>query len=1629
MKLKDILKNRKHGTHIFGMGILLAALCGLSAVLTPVFKTKGEEETSEKEALEILNSFPKNGGKDVFLMSGIELTFNSESVDTGALLSAVTIEPEVPFFVTSGEDSRTLVLYPEKEMEPDTLYHVTVKKGLSDEEGRVLQEDLSFSFSTGKEELQTYYEGITLTGAGSGTAVNALTDEIPTFFAVVNQELAKDFTGGTPQAQVTLSRFEDTASYRKALLYTVNERYRGRNGKPSDPSEGEGTVPVTGFTLTGEKYEGDDFYWWGSSEYVFSLPEPLEEGAYLAQFDFLFTTKHGDITVTQYALIQSTPLSVFCMNTENSMLAWIHDAETSEPLSGASVRYYGSDKQEKAGVTDEEGKIFLEGVEKKKETDKSLKALLELCPYNYNVIEAEKDGRTFIDVLSNDVLYLGYFNNWYTDTGKEYYTYIYTDRAIYKTTDEVAFFGVIRPRKTSAQIPAELTVKLESGYWRDESVAELTVTPDEKGFFAGKISFEDQKDLYYARLVAVSKEKGEIVSSAGFSVQDFEKPVYTYSVSLDKPVYVLGKDRDEAAVLSIDVSYFDGTPAGFYQMQKEWNYGGVLVDENELTADEKGHMETSVAFQPASFEDTWYPQTASVSYRSKEAEDEILYVSEEIPVIARDVMLLAEYDRENQEFLFSTYDVNTDKIESRADLYNTDKLKGEALSQSVEARIYRCWYEKISEGMAYDYVYKRTYEKFTYEYHEDLYDTVTVETADGEGRLSYEVPDDDASYYAEISTKDHADRNVRTRVYLNLRVFNYEYYREDTFALRLENGKTEEVREMNGYCWLSSENTFSEAEPAVFTLTKNGEEFEIPEGGSLLSYAIGDQVTEISIGTENGKQVAFSEDLLPNYIVSGAYFDGKNAWPLSVTGMSFDYETRKLSLAVEKDQETYEPGTEASVRVTALRPSGEPVPAGTAIVLSVVDEAVFALSDQQIMALEALYRTHGIDYNSYTSKNNTNIAENSRSKSDEMVEEAAEADGVADNGVGGTAEHIRSEFKDSAYFELASADETGSAVFDFTVPDNMTSWRLSVISVTEDVYAGSQTEALVCTKPYYTVPVLNDVMIEGDTFSIGLRSAGTSDNTQPCQYEVSILSPESGEVLYTAETSAPSFREIAYAQIEGLTAGSYKVLIRGTSGEYTDLSEYPFTVLLSGLEAYASRSGLLTDILDIHPLRYPVELSIYDKEAASYYQVLTSLLFSRDIRSDERLGEYYAMKVLSENGQLYWKERLKEADISDLRYIFPLFTYGKENAEISALSYLAVPEILETGLFYGITPEDIGQSMESPYEGSPYAAYLIQAILEYADPEEILSVLQEEEISFRERVYLETALYLSGRTEEAERFYTEEILPHYETAEAVSGEVIGFVNIDEKTTVQNDTAAALILSSLLKKDEAESMALYLTYKSSDKNIYPMEKILYLKSCERTGDETCTVSYFLNGETHTEELGSFGRLGLTLQKAELEALNLQVISGEPEGTVFYICGAEELTDESAKKLEVSVSLDKDTYAAGDEAAITVTPSIGSLDPSFGSSTMLLDVYIPSGMRFERYTPDTNDWRHWYLESRDGQRLRFVLYDASEERTGDFSPVTFYASCVTTGTYVVEKAYLSSLYYDTFGLSERAAVRIE
>ena len=599
---------------------LLAAGCGLLVLSSLLFLTSvfSERTHAEKSELQVINTFPANGAQDVFLTSGIEITFNTDTVSAAGLERSLQISPEIEVYVISGADDHTLVIYPSDEYEPETQYQVTIKAGLTSTDGRTLKEDVVFSFNTASEDLEEYYQGTIIAPAGQGRVMNALTTEIPAAFLLMDQDLLSNFEDGVPEAEITLFRFDTAADFTGALIQGLTDREEYYREKDRDPSRGKGIHEEARFTVKAEEVTDNNYWWWRYQEYVLSFPEKLPEGQYLAQVDFQIKTKHQDMVVTKYILIQSTELSSFVMSSGQNSVAWIHNGTTGSAVSEASVALYGASSYMDA-LTLDDGSAQLNMESSIKEAAKEGKIdkkLAEQIPYSYRILDVKDGEHRFIEAISSEVLYNGYFGFGSSVASEKYYTYIYTDRRIYSITDEIQFFGVALPRTADTAAPEKLKVSVGAGWWNTGDIASVEVMPDEKGYFSGTLSFEDQQAVSYACLSVEDSLGNTLMTSDSFSIEDYVKPTYTYEVSADKPVYVLGADGDEEAVISFDISYFDQTPAADFGLESEWSSRGLESTGDALKADEKGHIEDHVTLHAEQFDNSWYPQDGVVSYES-----------------------------------------------------------------------------------------------------------------------------------------------------------------------------------------------------------------------------------------------------------------------------------------------------------------------------------------------------------------------------------------------------------------------------------------------------------------------------------------------------------------------------------------------------------------------------------------------------------------------------------------------------------------------------------------------------------------------------------------------------------------------------------------------------------------------------------------------------------------------------------------------------------------------------------------------------------------------------------------------------------------------------------------------------
>jgi uncharacterized protein YfaS (alpha-2-macroglobulin family) len=82
---------------------------------------------------------------------------------------------------------------------------------------------------------------------------------------------------------------------------------------------------------------------------------------------------------------------------------------------------------------------------------------------------------------------------------------------------------------------------------------------------------------------------------------------------------------------------------------------------------------------------------------------------------------------------------------------------------------------------------------------------------------------------------------------------------------------------------------------------------------------------------------------------------------------------------------------------------------------------------------------------------------------------------------------VRTNFQPIAYWNGAlRSDASGNASVDFTLPDDLTTWRVMAIAMTADARFGNGESSFIATKPLVTNAIVPQFARPGDTFSLGV---------------------------------------------------------------------------------------------------------------------------------------------------------------------------------------------------------------------------------------------------------------------------------------------------------------------------------------------------------------------------------------------------------------------------------------------------------------------------------------------------------------------------------------------------------------
>ncbi len=802
--------------------------------------------------------FPADKSSGVSVSTGIEIEFN----DIPDAKSAEDYFEITPYRKGRFEvHGKTLVFVPAESLEYNSVYKVSLKKGMLSAAGKALEEDISFRFKTEKENSRSYCY------ASNGISETFVKGDIPLIELYCSADIEKkDF-------QVSLYKYNNTGDYFSVLkdyADTVSWEY----DEYEFSSEGLDCV----FSSAEKLMLNPNSSSW-SSAYLM-LPEELDYGCYLA-----------DVTAGGHhiqRLIQISDIAVYASALHTEAAFFVNDASDGTAVS-ADIELYikGSDY---SGKTSADGTAVI----------------------GFNENEHKKGAfmikygeKTYADIFDCA-------KKWSKNNPEEdYYMYLYTDREAYLTTDTIKIWGLIRPRGgRGASLPTDLKIALTYGYGRIniEDSTSVPVKLFDDGTFTAEISFKDSIEQWaYVSLMS----DGTILDSKGVNIVDYVKP--TYNITSEVPDKVFMPHKNPFTV-SVNAEYFDGTPAeGLKFNVSGWNV--KKADPKQVQTNERGYAESVVSITD---EDTWRPQYTSVNFKLAGIENEYdeNYSYSYFEALFRDVML--EYETEGSDLYFTASKVDFSKISSSDYYYGSsaaEKLRGEPVDTTVTAVITRSWYTRKESGEYYDFLLKKTFKKYTYTSHEEKVGTFTAETVNGKG-LFKDLPinDENSSYEITLSWKDTYGQTVRDSTYIYNDKYYERYNNASDYHYYTFNHESEfKENEAIDFTLMDNYDEVTDNGGRVFCAFNQNEFIDtlVSDGTSFSHVFTNAYVPNVYISGAyfDGRHIFTVHD-------SGDWGE---------VGLNLDPEDRKLNLDVVSDKDSYSPADTAEITVGVTDVNGKAV--------------------------------------------------------------------------------------------------------------------------------------------------------------------------------------------------------------------------------------------------------------------------------------------------------------------------------------------------------------------------------------------------------------------------------------------------------------------------------------------------------------------------------------------------------------------------------------------------------------------------------------------------------------------------------------------------------------------------------
>ncbi len=1527
--------------------------------------------------------------------TGIEIAF-SDSVKTDGIDRFITVSPAVKGEWYRYPDGRTVALVPDDKLDYDTVYTVTVSAGVEALSGKKLETGTTSVFRTVTEPQSPGILTLSIRDT-THTLSNMTAVFSPDEEAYVKLECIGPDIERIDSATVRLWKYDSPADAAKAIE------------KAQTVKEGVLVYPTGGLTLV-RKVSGDI----DSSRITANFGAGLEKGVYLVTVEATASDDKKTVDAEFSGFIQISSLRAFTASSDGRTLVYITD-RTGAGAGGADIsgkafvpadnwaEKPASDFADVYAVTANDGVAVLENLHRS--------AML---------LTASSEGDRLIVCASaaatvND----GYFMR-----------YIYTDREVYFSNDTVSFWGVVAPAY-GEDLPGELYMLTGS------SSVKYPVKYDSDGSFSGSYEIKNLKGGVYLKIVDAD---GRIYASKYISITTEEKPTITASVSFNKLFYVYG----DSAKVTVKAAFFDGTPAAGYEFECSIKAGSSSVAPINSRAVTDANGEAVFAFR-LGYCGAYSTSPVTVEFLAELSgmETQRLTVRGSAFYFHSSYVYGIRYDEDCRRFTLNLRD--TGAIKTADDLnyrFFEENTVGVPATAEITYRLVKYVITK-TEKTGYDSYTKRTYKTYSYDTSYYTEKTGTLDFRDGVATLPlYEVKDFSGGYYYEVMFRDGVHNYIN-----NVGAVKGGYYiRQD--------GRSDDGI-------VTDKEAYSVGDTVKATAVINGETnkntlYAVFANG-LFGYAVGETF-----------EFGYEPELIPGATVYASAFTGEG---FSVYRANIAYDCRKdaaLTTVITADKESYKPGETA---VLTFRTDAK----GGNVLVSIVDEACFALGEQKADALDFFGSLSGYGYYAgaikpvavdgrfyatriyssyYRYDAPYDLVKYARDRESALAETNGDpgAPGGDEAGSGKTGYYVRKNFADNPVFTVVGLDENGEGKLIFTVPDNLTTWRVTATAASglggklEDIKLGTSTETAVCTQPFFISADVCSRYIVGDDVSAALRSFGRlADGTVSYR---AVLSLDGREIAERTASGEPSVH--TWINFGKLEAGAYTLTVYAECGGGRDAVEKKFSVTLSNISADVCRDVTADEIADISPLLYPLTLtfSASTPESRLYDGILNRLARGNESgRADMLAAKYIALTIRS---KLFGADAAEQAE-ETLRALsangnvyYKLLPYSADDALLTAKILAADAGVADAGrrdrlisIYLGISAKDLQESPESLCSALMALAAMGEPVLD-----KLYSVASvAKNYPDEAKLFLAAAFACIGDYSAANDIYRQ-----VKEKTGVSDGEYGTLYISGASLDANVrlTSAAMFSAARIAPADALAMAKYLSGNITRDESAELALACFVKyrdPSDFSDDGEKTLVYSVGGEEKTVELRRGGSYRVTLDRQGHETFRLVSCDGIAIKASYVGAASEAFTDESER-----ITVGKTVEPCGNNR-YAVTLTVSGKSAKVYESFRITDC-VPSGARYVSINGRTATYRNGSgiysyacIYSASGQDVNGWItirnnnyasggsYDNTCPEYGFTVSVSYIIRGAADGEFVVEGAVLKNSATGFYSASPRSTITIK